>query len=114
MAYTFGSYTLKIKPETYQPLWAENKLNVIDILPDGTTNPASVLQQGGRGRYQTSFEGFVTSYSDYQNLRTDYLALTARTFTDGTDSLSMIISELSPATMIINGKWEYSITLMEA
>lgn len=114
MAYTFGSYALKIVPETYQPYWYENGLNEISILPDGTTNPASILQQAGRGRMKVSFQGFVTAYSDYSNLRADYLALTSRTFTDGTDSITMIISELSPATMIVPGKWEYSITLMEA
>lgn len=114
MAYSWGSTNLKIVPETYQPYWYENGLTEISILPDGTTTPASVLQQGGRGRKKVSFQGFTTSYSDYSSLRADYLALTSRSFSDGTDTITMIISDLSPATMIVSGKWEYSITLMEA
>ena len=86
----------------------------MDILPDGTTNPASILQQSGRGRYEVSFDGFTTSYADYKTLHADAIALTQRTWADGTDSITMIISYLSPAVMIMPGKWEYSITLMEA
>ena len=114
MSYTWGSTALKIVPETYSPAHAENGLVKMDILPDGTTNPASILQQSGRGRYEVSFDGFTTSYADYKTLHADAIALTQRTWADGTDSITMIISYLSPAVMIMPGKWEYSITLMEA
>ena len=114
MAYTWGSMNLKIVPMTYQPYWYTNGIIVVDILPNGTANPANVIQQAGRGRKIVNFDGFVTSYADYSSLRADYLSLTSRTFSDGTDSMSMVISELSPALMIIPGKWDYSITLMEA
>lgn len=114
MAYTFGSTALKIIPESYSPIHSPNGLVEISILPDGTTNPATIIQQGGRGRKTVSFQGFTTSYSDYKTLHADYVALTSRSFTDGADTLTMIISDLSPAVMIATGKWEYSITLMEA
>jgi len=113
MPYLWGSTVLKITPGTYKPPHSENGLVVIEILPDGTTNPASVIQQAGRSRAVANFDGFTRSYADYKALHDDYIALTERTFADGNESLTMIISELSPATMVINGKWEYSITLME-
>ena len=114
MAYTWGSTTLKIVPETYQPSFSSNGFIDIPILPDGTTNPASIIQQGGRGRKTVTFEGFTTSRSDYNALRDDYIALTSRSFADGTDTITMIISDLSPATMIISGKYNYTMTLTEA
>jgi len=111
--YTWGTTNLKITPGTYSPCHATNGLIEIEILPNGTVNPASIIQQTGRGRMRVNFEGFTTSYANYKTLRDDYIALTQRIFADGNDSLTMIISELSPATMIVNGKWEYSITLVE-
>jgi hypothetical protein len=113
MPYTWGSTNLKIVPKTYSPPHSSNGLTEIPILPDGTTNPASVIQQAGRGRKIVYFEGFTTSYADYAELHDDFVALTQRTFDDGNESLTMIISDLSPATMITAGKYEYSMTLME-
>lgn len=113
MSFTWGSTTLKVVPDTYNPPHCENGLVEIEILPDGTTNPATVLQQAGRGRYRVSFNGFTTTYNDYKSLRDDYIALTEKTFSDGNESLTMIISELSPATLIFGDKWEYTITLLE-
>jgi len=114
MAYTWGGTTLNIVPFSYKPWHSENGLVEIDILPDGTTNPAVILQQMGRRRKVVSFEGFTTSYSNYTGLFDDYIALTERTFVDPNDSMTMIISNISPATMIIDGKWIYRITFMEA
>ena len=111
--FTWGATNLKVTPGTYNPPHCSNGLVEINILPDGTANPATVLQQGGRGRMTVSFEGFTRTWSDYESLRDDYIALTERTFADGNESLTMIISELSPATLIFGDKWEYTITLME-
>lgn len=113
MAYTWGTTNLKITPGTYSPIHASNGLVEIEILPDASGNPATVIQQAGRGRKRVSFDGFTSTYTAYKALHDDYIALTQRTYADGNDSLAMIISELSPAKMIINGKWEYSMTLME-
>lgn len=110
---TWGNTTLKVKPGTYSPLHCTNGLVEIEILSDTSGDPATVLQQAGRGRKRASFEGFTFAYADYEDLHDDYLALTERTFTGPEGSLTMIISELSPATMVVNGKWEYSVTLME-
>jgi hypothetical protein len=115
MAITWGATTLKVVPNTYSPITASNGLVEIALLPDGTTNPASIIQQGGRGRKTVSMSAFTTTYSAYTALRDDYLALTTRTFADGNDSLTMIISELSPATKTSNAnKWDFTITFMEA
>ena len=111
--FTWGSTNLNVVPNAYNPPHTSNGLVEINILPDGTTNPASVIQQAGRGRMRANFEGFTRSYSDYKSLRDDYIALTQRTFADGNESLTMIINELSPATLIFSDKWEYTITLLE-
>jgi hypothetical protein len=113
MAYRWGSTVLKIVPFTYCPPHADNGLSEITILPDGTTNPSTVIQQAGRGRKRVSFDGFTTSYSDYIALYNDYIALTERTYTDENDTITMIIETLSPAKMITDSKYEYSISLME-
>jgi hypothetical protein len=113
MPYTWGSTNLKIVPQTYSPPHSSNGLTEIIILPDGSGNPSTVLQQAGRGRKTVSFQGFTTTRAAYMALRDDYVTLTERIFSDGTESLNMIISDLSPATMITEGKYDYSITLME-
>lgn len=113
MSFTWGTTTLNVTPNTYNPPHCSNGLVEINILPDGTTNPATVLQQAGRGRKRVSFKGFTRTWEDYEALHDDYIALTQRTFSDGNESLTMIINELSPATLIFGNKWEYTITLLE-
>ena len=114
MAYTWGSTDLKIVPQTYKAWHCDNGLVVIDLLPDGTDAPASIIQQGGRSRKLVAFDGFVSTIAAYNSLLDDFIALTERTFSDPAGSMLMIISELTPPTMIIDNKWDYSIVLMEA
>lgn len=111
--FTWGITTLKVVPGTYNPPHCENGLTEINILPDASGNLASVMQQAGRGRYRASFDGFTSSYAAYKALLNDSIAQTERVFVDGNETLTMTIESLSPATMVIDGKWEYSITLME-
>lgn len=113
----WGTTELNIIKDSYMPPYAESKLNVIGILPGlGNTTPANILQQGGRGRYQVSFDGFVRSYSDYQALLTDALNMTERTFYGADDfEMTMIISEIQPkGRTLFPLKIDYSITMMEA
>ena len=113
MAYTWGSTTLKIVPESYSPAHSTNGITEIQILPSGTAEPSSVIQQAGRGRKRIRFNAFVSSLSEYETLHADYIALTERSFSDGTNSMTAIIEELSPATMITPSKFDFSVTLIE-
>lgn len=112
----WGTTELNIIKDSYLPPFAKVKLNIINILPGAeNTAPASVLQQGGRERYQVQFSGFVRCYAEYQALLTDYINMTERTF-EGADgfSMTMIISDFQPGKRTLFPlKIEYSITLME-
>lgn len=114
MAYTWGSKTLKIIAGTYQTPICDAGINVIDILPDTSGSPASVIQQGGRSRMSVSFDAYFTTYSDYTSLRDDFVEGTERIFA-GPDSFSdtMIISSLSAAILEYTGFYRFSITLLE-
>lgn len=115
MAYTWGSTTLKVAKNSYAPLFANNGIVEINILPDSSGNAASILQQGGRNRKRISLSGYGTE-AEYYALLTDYYAATSRVFTD-TDgnTLTSVIEALS-ATREDNGLYPYvySITLVEA
>lgn len=113
--YTWGTTRLKVVPESYNPPHAVRKRTVIDLIPGADiSTPASVLQDGGRDRKQSTFSGFTVTLAEYNLLYDDYLASTVRTFTGPSgDTLSGMIWEISPAKRIFSGKYEYSITLME-
>lgn len=112
----WGTTNLNIIKDSYIPPFAKSNLNIINILPGAdNTIPASVIQQGGRDRYQVSFDGFIRNYTDYKALQDDHINMTSRTFT-GADgfSTSMIISDFKPGRRTLFPlKLEYSITLME-
>lgn len=112
----WGTTELNIIKDSYVPPFAKTKINVIEILPGAdNTALASVLQQGGRGRYQAQFSGFVRNYEEYQALLNDHINMTERTF-EGADgfSLTMIISDFQPGKRTLFPlKIEYSITFME-
>ena len=114
MAFTWGSTALKVVPGTYSPPHCNNGITLIDIIPgtDGIALP--IVQQGGADRPRASFEGVVTTYSEYAGLLADSIAATERTYADGTYSDTMIIEELSPAVEEVPGrKWTYSVTFLE-
>lgn len=115
MAYTWGSTTLKVAKNSYTPPIAENGITEIQILPDGTTNPASIIQQGGRTRKRISFTGYATE-SGYYALLSDLYAVTSRVFTDTDGNAVTCVIESLSATREDNDLYPYvySITLMEA
>lgn len=112
----WGTTELNIIKDSYTPPYAKTQLNVINILPGAdNTAPASVIQQGGRERYQVTFSGFVRSYAEYQALLNDHINMNERTF-GGADgfSMTMIISNFQPGNRkLFPLKIEYSITLLE-
>ncbi|MDF2881671.1 MAG: hypothetical protein K0R54_2228 [Clostridiaceae bacterium] len=112
----WGTTELNVIKDSYIPPFAKPKLNVIEILPGAdNTAPSSIIQQGGRGRYQVSFNGFVRNNTEYQALLDDTINLTERTF-DGADgfTMNMIISDFTPTKRsLFPLKIEYSMTLME-
>lgn len=112
----WGTTELNVIKDTYVPPYAKAQLNIINILPGAdNTAPASVLQQGGRERYQLSFSGFVRSYAEYQALLEDHINMIERTF-EGADgfSMTMIISDFQPGNRTLFPlKIEYSVKLIE-
>lgn len=115
MAYTWGSTTLKVAKNSFTPPIAQNGLTEIQILPDTSGNPASVIQQGGRTRKRISFSGYATE-TTYYTLLTDLYAATSRTFTDTDGNAVTCVIESLSAIREDNGLYPYvySITLMEA
>lgn len=112
----WGATKLNVVKDTYTPPVSLAKLNTIDLLPglDNIT-PASVIQQGGRERYQVSFSGWANTYAEYEELLNDHINLTPRVF-EGAYGFSqmMIISDLQPGKRnLIPAIIEYSITLVE-
>lgn len=113
--YQWGSLKLKINPESYSPPHAVKQRSVIGVIHGADLSaPASVLQDGGRERYQTSMSGFTTTLTEYNELYNDYLASVVRTFTGPSgETLTGMIWELSPAKRVISSKFEYDLVLME-
>jgi len=113
--YLWGEKILKIEPGSYSPPHAIKQREIIDILPGADSVTAnSIIQDGGRERYRTAMNGFCTSYAEYLDLYTDYMASVSRVFTgpDG-ETLTAMIYELSEPTREMYMKYNYSITLME-
>lgn len=108
--YTFGSTELKIIMGSYRASYASN--NTVEIPLLAGEGPASVVQQNGRGRYVISFDAYVATISEYNTLRTDYLALTARTFT-GPETGTFMLFDLTQAEAVLPNLWKFSVTLME-
>ncbi len=112
----WGLTELNVIKDTYTPPVARPKLNVIGILPGAdNTAPASVIQQGGRERYQVSFVGYMRTYAEYEVLHNDYINLTPRVFEGAYGFVqTMIISDLQPGKRNLKPAIiEYTITLME-
>jgi len=112
--YKWGTKDLLVAKGSYNPPSASNGIIEINILPDAGGNPASILQQGGRGRKRVSFNGYATLV-DYQSFEIDYFAAIKRTFTD-IDGLMMLATIESFKASRNSGTYpyEYSITLVEA
>jgi len=112
----WGTTNLNVIKDSYLLPFADSVINVISILP-GANNiaPATVLQQGGRGRYQVAFDGYVKTYAEYQALLNDYIEKTQKTFEGANGfSMTMIIFDFKPKNMkTFSSKIEYSITLVE-
>lgn len=112
----WGSTTLNVLKDSYIPPYAESEINIIDLIPgtDNTT-PSTVMQQGGRQRYEVRFEGLVWSYAAYQALESDYISGTSRTFNDDdTTDITMVITELKPKSRSLAPfRIIYEITLTE-
>jgi hypothetical protein len=112
----WGNTKLNIIKDSYIPPHAEVKYNELALIPGpNNTNPATVIQQGGRGREKVNFNGFVYSWLEYEALETDKINGTARTF-EGADGYTktMIIANLNPTKRTLYPlKIEYSITLLE-
>lgn len=113
--YQWGNTKLKVVPGSYTPPHAVRKRTVLDLIPGADiTTPSSVLQDGGRDRKQASLSGFTVSLTEYNLLYDDYLASIQRLFTGPSgETFTAMIWELSPATRVFEGKYEYNMTLME-
>ena len=111
--YTWGSsMDIHIARNSYKPAIADVELTEIQLLPDGSGNISTVLQQGGRKRKKISFRGYAVTKDDYDDLLADYYAKTSRTFTDYQgDSMTAIISTFDATR--VNEWYEYDITFME-
>lgn len=115
MAYQWGNTKLKVDPGSYTPPHAVRKRTVLDLIPGADLSiPSSVLQEGGRERKQASLSGFALSLAEYNLLYDDYLASVQRVFIGPSgEAMNAMIWELSPAKRAFEGKYEYSMTLME-
>lgn len=112
--YTWGDMDLFIGKKGYSPpLPSSNGVVELTLLPDGSTNPMSVIQKGGRGRKQVRISNAYATESDFQSLASDFMAVTERTFTDpNSNSMNAIIEQLTGTK---DGEYyEYSMTLKEA
>ena len=115
MPYTWGTDEILVIRGTYRVIKAEAPIVEIPLLSDGSSGPHSSIQQPGVLRKRASWDGVVTSRSDYDDLATDDYNKTTRTFTDGdSQTMQAKIESLSPARRILGDWYEYSITLVEA
>lgn len=92
----WGTTTLNVLKNTYKPPFAVSDMNKINLIPGAdNSEPADVLQQGGRGRYQVGFSGYTIGATDYDSFYEDYLNATEKTF-EGLNSfsMSMIITDI--------------------
>ena len=113
--YKWGDKVLKIELGSYNPPYAKKQRGILEIIPGADlTTPNSIIQDGGRDRYQTSMNGFCNTYEEYKELFDDYMASVSRIFIgpDG-ETLTAIIYELSEPSREMYKKFNYSITLME-
>lgn len=114
---TWGSTTLYITPGTYQPPTAAVRVNEIRILPDpaSLSTEASILQSGGRDRKRARWQGYVTSYTNFNTLEGDKLAATERTFTGpDAETLTGIIESLEVIDYPVSGLIRYEISIVES
>lgn len=114
----WGDTKLNIIKDSYIPPHAETVFTDIPLIPTpgDFSEPASIVQQGGRGRYKTQFSGFVKTYAEYQALENDYLGGVVKVF-DGADgfSMDMFIFDIKPTRRsLYPTKIYYDIVLWEA
>lgn len=113
----WGNTQLNVIKDSYIPPHAETVFTDIPLIsvPGDFSEPASIVQQGGRGRYKTQFSGFVRIYAEYQALEDDYLGGVKRVF-DGADgfNMEMFIFDIKPTgRSLYPTKIYYDIILME-
>lgn len=113
MSYKWGNTVLRVAKYSYNPPQSDNGVKEIPILPDSSGNPASVLQQGGRGRYEVSFTGYA-NFAEYSNLFSDYYDGRTRTFEDADGwSMTAVIKSIKAVREVDPYEYVYAITLME-
>jgi len=114
---TWGDTELNIIQDSYAPPVASAGINEIQILPDPNDldQPASVLQQSGRGRERIPLDCWVESQAEFEALVTDLYNGEERTFT-GHDEVSFkaVITSISPRRRVFDTFIEFSITFLEA
>ena len=113
----WGSTELNIIQDSYRPPYMDAGIREIQILPDlsASTDPASVLQQSGRGRKRVLWDGWVATQAEYEAFQNDFIAATERTF-EGYDSVEIdcLIASLSPPQRIMSNYIRFSVELVEA
>lgn len=114
--YLWGEKKLKIDPGSYSPPYAARERSVITLIPSADiSTPNSVIQDGGRERKTVSMSGFTNSLTEYNELHSEYLTGTVRTFTGPSgETLDGFIYELSAPKRAMYRKFEYTLTIMEA
>ena len=114
---SWGLTELNIIQDGFAPASADGNINEIRILGDPSTPnvPASVIQQGGRGRLRQSYACWAGAQSEINTLLTDHYAGTVREFT-GHDAVTFdaVIFSITPGRRVFSHYIEYSITFLEA
>ena len=110
--YKWGDMTVHVDKDTYVPPNPTVNTTEINILPDGTNNPATILQEAGRGRKRASFTGFALTEEDYISIQLDYQTRTIRLFTDTLgNTFEALILTFNPSR--IADYYKYDIVLLE-
>ena len=113
MSYKWGTKVLFVAKGSYTAPEFDSGIKEIQILPDTSGNPASVLQQSGRSRKRASFDVYG-NFTEYELLNDDKIAATVRIFEDlDGRTFSAVIEQLSISQRIGTDYFKYNITLLE-
>jgi hypothetical protein len=116
MAITWGSTTLSIKAETWEPNVIDSPLSETELLPDpdALTAVCSVIQQKGRTRARHNATLQFAAMSEYTTLQADMLAGTSRTLADGdTVNGTCYVEKLDAPKYYFSGYITAKITFVE-